>query len=55
MAGAALIVIALLPIVASSGQDGEAVVVLRVPERRGTYPYSCTPHAKIMRGHIQVE
>lgn len=33
----------------------EAVVVFGVPQRRGTYTYSCTPHAKIMRGDIQVE
>lgn len=33
----------------------EAVVVFGVPEQRGTYIYSCTPHAKIMRGDIQVE
>lgn len=31
------------------------VVVFRVPQRRGTYTYSCTPHARIMRGTIQVE
>jgi plastocyanin len=35
--------------------DAEAVVVFRVPQRRGTYTYSCTPHARIMRGTIQVE
>lgn len=33
----------------------EAVVVFRAPQRRGTYGYSCTPHARIMRGTIQVE
>lgn len=36
-------------------RGSEAVVMFRVPERRGTYAYSCTPHAKIMRGNIHVE
>lgn len=36
-------------------QGAEAVVVFRVPQQRGTYTYDCTPHAKIMRGNIQVE
>ena len=38
-----------------NARGAEAVVVFRVPQRRGTYTYDCTPHAKIMRGEIQVE
>jgi plastocyanin len=38
-----------------NARGAEAVVVFRVPQRRGTYTYSCTPHARIMRGTIQVE
>jgi plastocyanin len=41
------------PLVTARG--AEAVVVFRVPQRRGSYTYSCTPHATIMRGTIQVE
>ena len=36
-------------------RGAEAVVIFQVPEVRGTYTYSCTPHATIMRGDIQVE
>lgn len=38
-----------------SGRGEQAVVAFRVPHQRGTYTYSCTPHAKIMRGEISVE
>ena len=38
-----------------NARGAEAVVVFRVPQRRGSYTYSCTPHATIMRGTIQVE
>jgi plastocyanin len=38
-----------------SGRGAEAVVVFRVPLRRGTYTYNCTPHAELMRGSLQVE
>ncbi|MPY90106.1 MAG: hypothetical protein GEU99_19555 [Luteitalea sp.] len=29
-------------------------VVVRVPDRPGSYPYVCTPHAAVMRGTIEV-
>lgn len=38
-----------------TARGAEAVVVFRVPQRRGSYTYSCTPHATIMQGNIQVE
>lgn len=38
-----------------NARGAEAVVVFRVPQRRGTYTYNCTPHATIMRGDIQVK
>jgi plastocyanin len=41
------------PLVTARG--AETAVVFRVPQRRGTYTYSCTPHATIMQGDIQVE
>ena len=41
------------PLVTARG--AETAVVFRVPQRRGSYTFSCTPHARIMRGTIQVE
>jgi plastocyanin len=38
-----------------AGRNMEGVVVFRVPQRRGTYTYHCTPHAEMMRGTIQVD
>ena len=38
-----------------TARGAEAVVVFRVPQRRGTYTYDCTPHSTIMRGDIHVE
>lgn len=34
---------------------GEASVEFVVPSTRGTAAYSCTPHARMMRGTIEVE
>ena len=33
----------------------EAVVSFRVPNRVGTATYTCTPHAEMMRGTVQIE
>lgn len=34
---------------------GETVFEFRVPEKRGSEAYSCTPHPVMMRGTIEVE
>jgi plastocyanin len=34
---------------------GETVFEFQVPEKRGPESYSCTPHAVMMRGTIEVE
>ncbi len=33
----------------------EASIAFRVPDRPGTLPYTCRPHARMMRGTILVE
>jgi len=33
----------------------EDTIVFRAPNERGTTPYTCTPHAEMMRGTIRVE
>ncbi|MEO6236800.1 MAG: cupredoxin domain-containing protein [Vicinamibacterales bacterium] len=33
----------------------EASIAFRAPDRPGTLPYTCRPHARIMRGTILVE
>ena len=34
---------------------GEAEIVFRVPGTAGEYAYTCTPHARMMRGRLVVE
>ena len=34
---------------------GEDTLVMRVPDKKGTETYICTPHAEIMRGTIRIE
>jgi plastocyanin len=34
---------------------GEASFVFRVPDKRGSETYSCTPHSGMMRGTLEVE
>jgi heme/copper-type cytochrome/quinol oxidase subunit 2 len=33
---------------------GEAVIDVRVPERTGRHVYACTPHARMMFGHVEI-
>ena len=34
---------------------GETVLEFRVPDRRGSETYTCTPHPMMMRGTIEIE
>jgi plastocyanin len=37
------------------GDGEEASVTFRVPDRRGSETYTCTPHSRMMRGTILIE
>ena len=34
---------------------GEDTILIKVPAKKGTEPYTCTPHSEMMRGTIRIE